>query len=188
MGRDLEYVHLETPHVVGLPTTAGGSGDTSVMTGLGIYMGMKACARQAWGSDSLAGKKIAIQGFGKVAFHLVHHLLKEDAQLVVTDVYSESARPNDCLARLRFPRPRAKRYLRVLDRSKPQAPMCFGGRSSPRHVWYRPIRGRNEATASLGDAVRGDAASAVRPGSRQPLRATVSGIPGSLVRFHTPAD
>ena len=44
-GRDLEYVRQETAHVVGLPTTAGGSGDTSVMTGLGVYMAMKACAR-----------------------------------------------------------------------------------------------------------------------------------------------
>ena len=89
-GRDLEYVRLETAHVVGLPTTAGGSGDTSIMTGLGIYMGMKACARRTWDSDSLAGKKIAIQGFGKVAFHLAHHLLKEDADLVVADVYSDA--------------------------------------------------------------------------------------------------
>ena len=89
-GRDLEYVRQETAHVVGLPITAGGSGDTSIMTGLGIYMGMKACARQVWGNESLAGKKVAIQGFGKVATYTAHHLLKEDAQLVVTDVYEEA--------------------------------------------------------------------------------------------------
>ena len=87
-GRDLEYVKQETDYVMGLPTSAGGSGDTSVMTGLGIYMGMKACAREAWDSDSLNGKTVAMQGFGKVAFHLAHHLLKENARLVVTDVYS----------------------------------------------------------------------------------------------------
>ena len=86
-GRDLEYVKQETDYVMGLPTSAGGSGDTSVMTGLGIYMGMKACAREAWASDSLNGKTVAMQGFGKVAFHLAHHLLKENARLVVTDVY-----------------------------------------------------------------------------------------------------
>ena len=89
-GRDLEYIRQETRHVVGLPTTVGGSGDTSVMTGLGIYMGMKACAKEVWGSDSLAGKKVSMQGFGKVAFNTAHHLLKENAQLVVTDVF-ESA-------------------------------------------------------------------------------------------------
>ena len=86
-GRDLEYIKQETDYVVGLPVTAGGSGDTSVMTGLGVYMGMKACAKEAWGSDSLRGKTVAMQGFGKVAAHTAHHLMKEDAKLVVTDVY-----------------------------------------------------------------------------------------------------
>ena len=86
-GRDLEYVKQETDHVVGLPTTAGGSGNTSIMTGLGLYMGMKACAKEAWGSDSLAGKTVAMQGFGKVASHTAHHLMKENATLVVTDVF-----------------------------------------------------------------------------------------------------
>ena len=85
--RDLEYIRLETKHVLGLPVAAGGSGDTSIMTGLGIYMGMKACAREVWGSDSLMGKKIVMQGFGKVAFNTAHHLLKENAQLMVGDVY-----------------------------------------------------------------------------------------------------
>ncbi len=86
-GRDMEYIKQETDYVVGLPTTAGGSGDTSIMTGLGIYMGMKACAKEAWGSDSLQGKTVAMQGFGKVATHTAHHLMKEDATLIVTDVF-----------------------------------------------------------------------------------------------------
>ena len=85
--RDLENIRLETKHVLGLPVAAGGSGDTSIMTGLGIYVGMKACAREVWGSDSLMGKKIVMQGFGKVAFNAAHHLLKENAQLVVSDIY-----------------------------------------------------------------------------------------------------
>ena len=86
-GRDMEYIKQETDYVVGLPVTAGGSGDTSIMTGLGIYMGMKACAKEIWGNDSLQGKVVAMQGFGKVATHTAHHLMKEDAALVVTDVF-----------------------------------------------------------------------------------------------------
>ena len=89
-GRDLESVHQETEHVVGLDTTLGGSGDTSIMTGLGIYMGMRACAAHAWGSDSLRGRKIAMQGFGKVATHTAEHLLEDDAQIFATDI-SEAA-------------------------------------------------------------------------------------------------
>ncbi len=86
-GRDLEFISQETEYVVGLSWSLGGSGDTSIMTGLGVYMGMKACAREVWGSDSLRGKRVTMQGFGKVAYHTAQHLLAEDAQLVVTDVY-----------------------------------------------------------------------------------------------------
>ena len=89
-GRDMEYIKQETDYVVGLPVTAGGSGDTSIMTGLGIYMGMKACAKETWGNDSLQGKVVAMQGFGKVATHTAHHLMKEDATLVVTDVFDRA--------------------------------------------------------------------------------------------------
>ena len=89
-GRDLESVHQETEHVVGLDVTLGGSGDTSIMTGLGIYMGMRACASHAWGSDSLRGRRIAMQGFGKVATHTAEHLLEDDAQIFATDI-SEAA-------------------------------------------------------------------------------------------------
>jgi len=85
--RDLEYIAQETEHVVGLPESMGGSGDSSVLTGYGVYVGMKACARDTWGTDSLEGKAIAIQGFGKVARSLAPYLLEEGARLVVADVY-----------------------------------------------------------------------------------------------------
>ena len=84
--RDLESIHQETQHVVGLDVTLGGSGDTSIMTGLGIYMGMRACAADVWGSDSLRGRRIALQGFGKVASHTAEHLLEDDAQIFATDI------------------------------------------------------------------------------------------------------
>ena len=83
---DLEMIRLETQHVVGLPTEMGGSGSTSILTGLGVYLGMKACAKSAWGSDSLQGRRVAMQGFGKVAHETAAHLLKEGASLVVTDI------------------------------------------------------------------------------------------------------
>jgi leucine dehydrogenase len=53
-------------------------------------MGMKACAKEAWGQESLTGKTVAMQGFGKVATHTALHLMKEDAILVVTDVFDEA--------------------------------------------------------------------------------------------------
>jgi leucine dehydrogenase len=84
--RDLEMIRLETQHVVGLPTEMGGSGSTSILTGLGVYLGMKACAKSAWGSDSLQGRVVAMQGFGKVAHETAEHLLREGVRLVVTDI------------------------------------------------------------------------------------------------------
>ena len=89
-GRDMEYIKQETDYVVGLPVISGGSGDTSVMTGLGVYMGMKACAKEVWGIESLTGKTVALQGFGKVATQTAHHLMQGDANLVVTDVFDDA--------------------------------------------------------------------------------------------------
>jgi leucine dehydrogenase len=88
--RDLEYIALETKYVTGLPTSMGGSGDTSLLTGLGVYMGMKACAKATWGTDSLSGRTVAMQGFGKVAYRTAEHLVKEGANLVATDIHEEA--------------------------------------------------------------------------------------------------
>ena len=80
---DMEYIHSETPHVVGLH---GKSGDPSPVTAYGVYMGMKAAARTRWGSDVLTGKTIAVQGCGNVAKHLCGLLHAEGAKLIVTDI------------------------------------------------------------------------------------------------------
>lgn len=84
--RDMEWVRMETRHVTGISRALGGSGDPSPVTGLGVYVGMKACAHEVFGSDSLKGKKIAIQGAGKVASYLAEHLSKEGAKVYITDI------------------------------------------------------------------------------------------------------
>lgn len=81
---DMVYVNMETNHVVGLP---GKSGDPSPVTARGVYMGMKACAKEQFGTDSLAGRKIAVQGVGHVGEYLVASLVKEGAEVYITDVY-----------------------------------------------------------------------------------------------------
>jgi leucine dehydrogenase len=89
--RDMEWIRMETKFVTGVGG-AGGSGDPSPVTALGVYSGMKASAKFAWGSDSLNGKRIVVQGAGNVASHLVHSLTKEGAKVFVTDIYGEKAR------------------------------------------------------------------------------------------------
>ena len=81
---DMVYVNMETNHVVGLP---GKSGDPSPVTAHGVYVGMKACAKEQFGSDSLAGKKIAVQGVGHVGEYLVKALAAEKAEIFITDIH-----------------------------------------------------------------------------------------------------
>ncbi len=70
-------------HVVGL---IGRSGDPSPVTAYGVYRGMKACAKHRWGSDSLAGKSVAVQGVGHVGYYVCELLHAEGATLVATDI------------------------------------------------------------------------------------------------------
>lgn len=86
---DMEYIGMETNHVTGLPVEMGGSGDPSPVTAYGVYMGMKAAAKKAYGTDSLQGKKISVQGVGQVGMYLTQHLSKEGAQLFITDINQE---------------------------------------------------------------------------------------------------
>src|SRR5436309_1940806 len=88
---DLTYVRAETPHVTGLPEEWGGLGDTSVLTGLTVYLGMKAGAEAVWGSDSLAGKRVVVQGAGKVGRYLMSHLREENADIFIADVNGSAA-------------------------------------------------------------------------------------------------
>lgn len=85
--QDMTWVNMETDYVSGLP---GNSGDPSPVTAFGTYMGMKACAKKQFGSDSLKGKKVAVQGVGHVGEYLVDHLTKEGAQVYITDINEAS--------------------------------------------------------------------------------------------------
>lgn len=81
--QDMIWVNMETNHVVGLP---GKSGDPSPVTAYGVYVGMKAAAKEQFGSDSLSGKKISVQGVGHVGEYLVEYLVKEGAEVFITDI------------------------------------------------------------------------------------------------------
>ncbi|HXL33285.1 MAG TPA: Glu/Leu/Phe/Val dehydrogenase dimerization domain-containing protein, partial [Gemmatimonadales bacterium] len=80
---DMEYIKAETNHVTGL---IGTSGDPSPVTAYGVYRGMKACVRYRSGSDSLAGKPVALQGCGSVGYHLAKLLFAEGAEITCTDI------------------------------------------------------------------------------------------------------
>jgi leucine dehydrogenase len=80
---DMDYVKMETEYVTGV---AGGSGDPSPVTAYGTFRGIKACAKEKYGSDSLAGMTVAVQGTGHVGYYLCKYLAEEGAKLIVTDI------------------------------------------------------------------------------------------------------
>jgi leucine dehydrogenase len=80
---DMDYVHMETTHVVGLQ---GKSGDPSPVTAYGVYAGMKAAAKVAFGDDGLADRTVAVQGAGHVGAQLCAHLAAEGTRVLVTDI------------------------------------------------------------------------------------------------------
>jgi leucine dehydrogenase len=86
---DMEYISMETGYVTGLSEKMGGAGDPSPFTAYGVYMGMKACAKEAYGNDSLKDKTIGVQGVGHVGYYLVKHLIEEGANVLVSDIYED---------------------------------------------------------------------------------------------------
>lgn len=86
---DMEYIRVETSHVVGVDVTHGGSGDPSPFTALGVLQGMRACVEEVFGDASLDGRTVAVQGLGHVGYHLCRLLGREGARLIVTDLRPE---------------------------------------------------------------------------------------------------
>src|ERR671921_1907026 len=86
---DMDFVHMETEYVAGL---AGQSGDPSPVTAHGVFRAIQASAFYCWGSDSLEGKTIAVQGRGNVGHNLAKELHAAGARLIVTDIDADRVR------------------------------------------------------------------------------------------------
>ena len=82
----MSIIMQETKHVTGKPESAGGTGDPSPHTAHGVFLGIKASVKQLTGSDSLEGKKVAIQGLGHVGYYLAGHLVKDGAVVYAADL------------------------------------------------------------------------------------------------------
>jgi leucine dehydrogenase len=52
---------------------------------------MRALAKRLWSVDSLAGRRIAIKGVGKVGTYLAGHLANDGAELTVADIFPEAS-------------------------------------------------------------------------------------------------
>jgi valine dehydrogenase (NAD+) len=83
---DMDIVARECRHVTGRTEGNGGAGDSSVLTAFGVFQGMRAAAEHAWGTSSLEGRQVGVEGVGKVGHHLVDHLIGAGARVSVCDV------------------------------------------------------------------------------------------------------
>lgn len=84
--RDMDVIARETDFVTGRSREEGGAGDSSELTAFGVYQGMRASAEHVWGSPELKGKRVGVEGVGKVGKLLVGHLAQAGAEIVITDV------------------------------------------------------------------------------------------------------
>jgi leucine dehydrogenase len=87
---DMVIVHQETKYNVAMPEAYGGGGSTSAATAYGLHLGMMAAAGEVFGSDSLKGRSVAIQGVGHIGGRLVRTLVEEGARVFACDVDRES--------------------------------------------------------------------------------------------------
>lgn len=65
----------------------------SEYTALGGFVSLKAATMHVWGTQDLAGRRIAIQGLGATGASMAKRLYEAGAELVVADVRSESVEP-----------------------------------------------------------------------------------------------
>ncbi|MBC7693377.1 MAG: Glu/Leu/Phe/Val dehydrogenase [Methylotenera sp.] len=83
---DLRIVKTKTSHVLGIDGEKNSSGDPSPATAWGVYHGMRAAAKHAFGNESLKGLRVAMQGLGTVSCSLVEHLTAEGAIVIGCDI------------------------------------------------------------------------------------------------------
>ena len=83
---DLEIVQQETKYVSGLSREAGSSGNPSPYTAYGCLVGVRATAKEAFGTDDLTGKRVLVQGVGAVGGRLAILLKEAGAKVTICDI------------------------------------------------------------------------------------------------------
>lgn len=86
---DMLTIAKYTSHVGGMPDQGG---DPGPYTAKGIYLGIKAAAKRALGTDDLKGVRIAVQGVGSVGGGTARHLAADGADLILADMNADRAK------------------------------------------------------------------------------------------------
>jgi leucine dehydrogenase len=83
---DMRVIAEATTHVSGLTEERGGSGDPSPWTALGVESAIRVACERVFGSEELAGRRIAVVGLGHVGAPLAELLARAGAHLLVADI------------------------------------------------------------------------------------------------------
>lgn len=88
----MKQIATRTRYVSGLPVDgASAGGDPGPFTAMGVYLGVKAAAKRALNTDTMAGVHVAIQGVGSVGGGLARRLAADGAKLTLADVDADKA-------------------------------------------------------------------------------------------------
>jgi leucine dehydrogenase len=79
------YVFCRTP-------SAGGSGDSGPITGLGVLTGIQVACEHVFGDASLKDRRVLVQGAGSVGATLIDYLCQSEAVVIFSDVAEDAIR------------------------------------------------------------------------------------------------
>lgn len=71
---------------------AAGLSDPSIATGRGVCQAIRAAAHIRWGTESIAGRTVLVQGCGNVGANVARELAAHGARLVLSDIDAERVR------------------------------------------------------------------------------------------------
>lgn len=83
---DMATIRKNTKNVTGLSREDGSSGDPSPFTAYGVFVGMKACVEEVFGSDDFSNLTVAVQGVGHVGYYLAKHVKEAGGSLIISDI------------------------------------------------------------------------------------------------------
>jgi leucine dehydrogenase len=93
LGLNLEDAKkMATPYIVCRDKKDKSTGSSGENTAYGMWQSLKVCAEAITGKPILKGLKIAVQGLGAVGGNLVPYLIREGAQVIVSDINTESVK------------------------------------------------------------------------------------------------
>ncbi|MCR2806608.1 Leu/Phe/Val dehydrogenase [Paenibacillus soyae] len=91
--QDMDFVRHETTYVTDTTGSLGAEGElTATMTAYGVFLGIQASLKRAYGSESPKNRVVAVQGLGKVGYKLCRYLNEAGAKLIVSDIDADRVR------------------------------------------------------------------------------------------------